>query len=127
MATRTGGRPSGASHGSQAYVPDAGELVWFSFSPQAGREQAGTRPGLVLSSRAYNARAGLCLVCTITSQAKGYPFEVDLPGELPVQGVVLSDHVKSTDWQARNAVYAGEAPAEVLAQVRAKLKPLLGI
>jgi len=84
MAKRIGGRPSGASRGSRAYVPDTGELVWFSFSPQAGREQAGRRPGLVLSSRAYNARAGLCLVCSVMAQSKGYPFEVDLPGGLPV-------------------------------------------
>jgi mRNA interferase MazF len=104
-----------------------GDLVWFSFSPQAGREQAGRRPALVLSPRSYNGNTGLCLVCPVTAQAKGYPFEVVLPEGLPVQGVVLGDHVKSADWQARNAEHVGSAPAEVLAQVRARLGPLLGM
>lgn len=126
MTKRIGDRPLAGSRGSRAYVPDAGHLVWFSFSPQAGREQAGRRPGLVLSPRTYNVRAGLCIVCPVTAQAKGYPFEVDLPEGLPVQGVVLSDHVRSADWQARNAVYAGDVPVEVLSQIRAKLKPLQG-
>src|SRR5262249_45281579 len=98
MAKRTGGKRSGASPGSGGYAPDAGDLVWLSFSPHAGREQAGRRPGLVLSPRAYNEKAGLCLVCPVTNQAKGYPFEVALPGGLAVGGVVLSDHVKSADW-----------------------------
>jgi mRNA interferase MazF len=101
--------------------------VWFSFSPQAGREQAGRRPALVLSPSSYNERAGLCIICPITSQAKGYPFEVPLPGGLPVSGVVLSDHLKSADWRVRSAQYAGVATAEVLAEVKAKLKPLLGM
>ena len=105
----------------------AGHLVWFSFSPQAGREQAGRRPALVLSPQSYNERAGLCLICPITSQVKDYPFEVPLPDGLPISGVVLSDHLKSTDWRAHSAQYAGLAPAEVLAEVRARLKPLLGM
>jgi mRNA interferase MazF len=126
MKKRTGARPPGGSLGNSAYVPDVGDLVWFSFSPQAGREQAGRRPALVLSPRAYNIKTSLCLVCPITGQAKGYPFEVELPNGLPVQGVVLSDHVKSADWKARQAEYIGSAGAEVLQQVCAKLKPLLG-
>ncbi len=109
------------------YVPDTGDLVWFSFSPQAGREQAGRRPGLVISPRVYNARTGLCLVCPVTGQAKGYPFEVELPEGLPVEGVVLSDHLKSADWQERKAERIGAVPAEVLDEVRAKLRPLLGM
>jgi mRNA interferase MazF len=127
MKKPTGARPSGGSPGSAAYVPDIGDLVWFSFSPQAGREQAGRRPALVLSARSYNAKSGLCLICPVTGQSKGYPFEVELPDGLPVQGVVLSDHVKSADWQERKAAYLGSAPAAVLHQVRAKLKPLLGM
>ncbi|MGC8644421.1 MAG: endoribonuclease MazF [Isosphaeraceae bacterium] len=126
MKKRTGGKPSGAKHGKHQYVPDAGHLVWFSFSPQAGREQAGRRPALVLSPRSYNAPAGLCVICPITSQVKEYPFEVPLPDGLPVAGVVLSDHLRSADWRARSAEYAGNAPAQVLSEVRAKLKPLLG-
>ena len=81
---------------------------------------------MVLSPRVYNERAGLCAVCPVTSRAKGYPFEVALPAGLDVSGVVLSDHIKSADWQVRNAEYLCPAPAEVLAEVRAKLKPLLG-
>lgn len=127
MAKRTGGRPSDAKRGSGGYVPDVGDLVWCSFSPQAGREQAGRRPALVLSPRSYNTKAGLCLLCPVTGQAKGYPFEVSLPPGLPVQGVVLGDHLKSADWQARTVEMIGSVPAEVLAQVRARLRPLLGI
>jgi mRNA interferase MazF len=107
-------------------VPDSGDLVWFSFSPQAGREQAGRRPALVLSPRGYNSKSGLCVVCPVTSQAKGYPFEVLLPTGLALAGVVLSDHVKSADWQVRDAEYADVAPPEVVEEVRAKIKPLLG-
>jgi mRNA interferase MazF len=127
MKKRTGGNPSVKKHGKEAYVPDAGHLIWFSFSPQAGREQAGRRPALVLSPRGYNARAGLCLLCPITSQIKGYPFEVAIPDGLPFRGVVLSDHLKSADWRARSAGFAGNAPAQILAEVRARVKPLLGI
>jgi mRNA interferase MazF len=126
MKKRTGAKPSAEKHGRQIYVPESGELVWFSFSPQAGREQAGRRPALVLSPRSYNARAGLCLLCPITTQIKGYPFEVAIPDGHPISGVVLSDHLRSADWRARSAERAGIAPAEVLAEVRAKLKPLLG-
>ena len=125
MARRIGGRRSGARHGEHAFVPDAGDLVWLSFDPQSGR--AGRRPGLVLSAGSYNASAGLCLICPITSQAKGYPFEVTLPDRLAVQGVVVADHVKSADWRQRRMAYIAKAPLSVLDEVRAKLKPLLGV
>ena len=108
------------------YIPDRGHLVWLSFEPHAGREQAGRRPALVLSPAAYNARARLALVCPITSQVKGYPFEVALPGGLPIAGVVLADHLKSVDWEARRAELIGEAPANVMREVLGKLGPLLG-
>jgi mRNA interferase MazF len=81
---------------------------------------------LILSPSSYNARAGLCVICPITSHVKGYPFEVAMPDGLPVSGVVLSDHLKSADWRVRSAEYIGLAPPEVLAEVRAKLKPLFG-
>jgi mRNA interferase MazF len=127
MAKRTGARKKDASPGrGAAHVPGAGDLVWLSFTPQAGREQAGRRPALVLSPRDYNEKTGLCVVCPVTGQAKGYPFEVALPDGLAVTGVVLADHVKSADWHARHAEYAGKAPDEILAEVRGKLKPLLG-
>src|SRR5437016_13183986 len=107
MKRRTGGKPPAEKHGRKSYAPDVGHLVWFSFSPQAGREQAGRRPGLVLSPRPYNGRAGLCLVCPITSHPKGYPFEVELPRGLAVSGVVLSDHLRTADWHAAAQEYAG--------------------
>jgi mRNA interferase MazF len=117
----------GAKHGEGAAVPDAGDLVWLSFTPQVGREQAGRRPGLVLSPRSYNAKVGLCLVCPVTHHAKGYAFEVRLPDELPVQGVVLADHIRSADWQGRGSDPIATVPPEVLDEVRAKLRPLLGM
>ena len=100
-----------------AYVPDRGDLVWMSFDPQAGREHAGRRPGLVLSPRAYNARVGLALLCPVTSQIKGYPFEVALPDGLRVGGVVLSDQVGSLDWRARKAEFIDRAPRSVTQEV----------
>ncbi len=116
-----------ARNGNAArYVPDRGHLVWVSFRPQAGREQAGRRPAVVLSPAAYNGRVGLAIVCPITSQIKGYPFEVALPVGLPISGVVLADHIKSVDWEARRAEPAGEAPEEVLQEIAAKLAPLIG-
>ena len=121
MAKRTGARPSAAKRGDPAHVPNSGDLIWLSFTPQAGREQAGRRPGLVLSPRAYNAKVGLCLVCPVTQQGKGYPFEVALPDGLPVHGVVLADHIKSADWHARGSDHIAAAPAAVLDEVRAKL------
>jgi mRNA interferase MazF len=127
MAKRTGGRPPGAKHGNGSLAPDAGDVIWMSFTPRAGREQAGRRPGLVLSPRSYNAKVGLCLVCPITNQSKGYAFEVSLPKGFPIQGVVLADHVKSADWKERGCEQIATAPGEVLDEVRAKLKPLLGI
>jgi mRNA interferase MazF len=127
MAKRTGAHPSGAKRGDSARIPDIGDLIWLSFTPQAGREQAGRRPGLVLSPRSYNGKVGLCLVCPVTHHAKGYAFEVALPDGLPVQGVVLADHLKSADWQERGSDHIATVPADVLDEVRAKLKPLLGM
>lgn len=127
MAKRIGARPSAARHGDAADIPGAGDLIWVSFSPQAGREQAGRRPGLVLSPLSYNATVGLCLVCPVTHQAKGYAFEVELPAGLPVAGVVLADHIKSADWRQRGGSFIARVSAEVLEEVRSKLKPLLGI
>jgi mRNA interferase MazF len=107
------------------YVPRRGDVVWISLNPQAGREQAGRKPALVLSPQAYNAKVGLALLCPITSQVKGYPFEVALPAGLPVTGVVLSDHVRSLDWRARKAEWAFALPLQTTAEVLAKLQTLL--
>ncbi len=125
MAKTTGGSRSGPKAGS-AYVPETGDVIWLTFTPQAGREQAGRRPGLVLSPSAYNRKTSLCLVCPITSKIKGFPFEVILPQECTLQGVILTDHVRSADWQARKAVYVETVSDQILDEVRAKLQALIG-
>ena len=86
---------------ARSYVPERGDLVWLQFNPQAGHEQSGLRPALVVSSTTYNEKTGLAIFCPITNQVKGYPFEVKLPAGLKVTGAVLSDHVKNLDWKAR--------------------------
>jgi len=111
---------------SGGYVPERGELVWLDFDPQAGREQAGRRPALVVSPKSYNARSGLALFCPVTSRVKGYPFEVGLPEGSVVSGVILADQVRSLDYRQRRAELAGQAPAAVLGEVRAKLRALIG-
>ncbi len=109
-----------------AFVPDVGDFVWLTFDPQAGREQAGRRPALVLSPRIYNAKSGLALACPVTNQVKGYPFEVAAPASVGATGVILTDHVKSVDWKARRAEPLGRCPDDVMDEVRARLAPLLG-
>src|SRR3954449_9552090 len=108
-----------------AYVPERGEAIWITLTPQAGHEQAGRRPALVLSPASYNGKVGLALLCPITSQIKGYPFEVRLPDGLPVAGVVLADQVKALDWRARQAERICMAPPATLDEVAAKLAALL--
>lgn len=110
---------------SARYVPDAGDIVWLQFDPQAGHEQAGHRPALVLTPAAYNGRRGMMLCCPMTSRIKGYVFEVVVPGDTP--SAVLADQIKSVDWVARRAERKGVAPPGVLAETRAKLKALLGV
>src|SRR5438067_4938950 len=95
----------------ELYVPERGDVVWLAFDPQAGHEQAGRRPAIVLSPAVYNGRSGLALCCPITSQVKGYPFEVAIPPGLSIAGVILADQVKSLDWRARRATPAGRLPA----------------
>lgn len=108
-----------------AYTPERGDAVWLSFNPQAGHEQVGHRPALVLSPAAYNGRVGLAIFCPITSQIKGYPFEVLIPDGLGVSGAVLSDQVKSLDWRARKAQFICKLPDDVVEQVLQKLATLL--
>jgi len=108
-----------------AYVPERGDVVWISFNPQAGHEQAGRRPAIVLSPKAYNRKVGLAILCPVTSQVKGYPFEVRLPAEMSVKGVILSDQVKSLDWRVRKAEFIEALPEEVIGEVLAKLGTLL--
>ncbi len=112
---------------TSSYVPDTADLIWLNFSPQAGREQAGRRPAVVLSPAAYNSKSNLAIVCPITNQQKGYPFEVVLPKGLAISGVILADHVRSLDWRERRAEKAGTIPRRVLEEVRDRLARLLGI
>lgn len=107
-------------------IPQPGDLIKVDFDPQAGSEQAGWRPGLVVSEAAYNARSSLALICPITSHIKGYPFEVPLLEDCALHGVVLADHLKSADLKARGAKYIGVAPKEVLDTVRSYIALLIG-
>ncbi|MGZ9221175.1 MAG: endoribonuclease MazF [Anaerolineales bacterium] len=108
-----------------AYVPERGNVVWITFTPQAGHEQAGRRPAVVLSPKTYNGKVGLALLCPITTQVKGYPFEVAIPDGLPVSGVILSDQVKSLDWKARRAEKACYLPEEVMTHVLQRVRALI--
>jgi mRNA interferase MazF len=109
-----------------SYVPDRGDLVWLEFTPQAGSEQRGRRPALVLSPKNYNGKVGLALFCPVTTKIKGYPFEVELPDGSAVGGVVLSDQLKSLDWQSRKVKFIEHASSDVMAMVIARVLPLLG-
>jgi mRNA interferase MazF len=109
-----------------AYVPDVGDVVWLEFHPQAGHEQAGRRPALVMSPSLYNGKTGLMICCPLSTRIKGYPFEV--PTRVGGQaGVVLSDQVKSLDWKVRRARKKGSVPESVVLEVRARIKALLVI
>jgi mRNA interferase MazF len=110
---------------SQTYVPQCGDVVWVTLNPQAGHEQAGRRPAVVLSPENYNGKIGLAILCPITNQVKGYPFEVLIPAGLPVAGAILSDQVKSLDWHARNAEFVCTLPTETISEVLQKLVTLL--
>jgi mRNA interferase MazF len=110
---------------AHSYIPDKGDIVWLDFDPQTGHEQAGRRPAVVLSVGAYNGTTGLALVCPVTNRSKGYPYEVGLPPETPVTGVVLADHVKSVDWQARRAAFIGKVGQDVLDQILDRVAAIL--
>ncbi len=112
---------------AREYVPDAGDVVWVDFTPQVGHEQAGRRPAVVLSPRIYNEKAGLAVLCPVTSQVKGYPFEVALHAGLPLRGAILADQLKSLDWRQRRAEKSGKISAAILEQVRRRVATLLGL
>ena len=109
-----------------AYIPDRGDAIWLHFDPQAGHEQAGRRPALVLSPAAYNGRVGLALLCPITNHIKGYPFEVLLPADQPITGAILADQVKSLDWRVRRAEHICTLPQPTVLAVLLRLETLLG-
>lgn len=106
-------------------MPEQGDAVWLTFDSQAGPEQSGRRPAIVLSPRAYNVRAGLAIFCPVTNQVKGYPFEVVLPGDLPLEGAVLADQVRSLDWHARRVSRICKLPRDTMNEILGKLEPLL--
>jgi len=109
----------------RAYVPECGDVVWITLNPQAGREEAGRRPAVVVSPQSYNGKVGLAIFCPVTGQIKGYPFEVLIPSGLPVAGAILSDQVKSLDWRARKAELICALPARTISEVLEKLATLL--
>jgi len=110
---------------SKRYIPDRGDVVWLTFTPQAGHEQAGRRPALVISPVLYNKKVGLAIFCPITSKVKGYPFEVKIPKGLKVGGVVLSDQVKSMDWRARKATFHCKVSDDIFSEVVQKIGALI--
>ena len=109
----------------EKYIPLRGDIVWLEFNPQAGHEQAGRRPALVISPKIYNQKAGLALFCPITSQIKGYPFEVKIPANLKIEGVILCDQIKSLDWKMRKAKKICKIPSNTLDDVIARIKTLI--
>ncbi len=111
----------------RSYIPERGDIVWLNFTPQSGHEQMGKRPAIVLSPKQYNAKVGLAVFCPITSHKKGYPFEVAIPQKLKINGVILSDQIKSLDWKARTARFVDRVPESVINECSLKLKALLVI
>ena len=112
---------------SGEYCPEAGDFIWIDLDPTVGHEQSGRRPAIVLSPRSYNAAAGLCVFCPITSRVRNYPFEAMLPDNAGLNGVVLADQPRSISWEKRPIRHAGRASAIVLTEVRERLAVVLGI
>ena len=108
-----------------SYIPEVGDIIWLEFDPQAGHEQAGHRPAVVLTPKAYNQATGLLICCPLTTKIKGYPFEVTIEG-IP-QNVALSDQVKSLDWKARKAKHKGSVSQAELETIKQKIGLLLAI
>lgn len=107
------------------YCPDRGDIVWLDFDPQSGHEQKGRRPAIVVSPKIYNSKTGLALFCPITNQVKGYPFEVMLPSNLDVTGVIIADQIKSLDWKVRNVEFIVRAPKNILNETMNKFSTLI--
>ncbi|MGB5218022.1 MAG: endoribonuclease MazF [Smithella sp.] len=112
---------------SGKYIPARGDVIWLSFNPQSGHEQSGHRPAIVITPREYNEKAGLALCCPITSKIKDYPFEVRINIKGKIDGVILSDQVKSLDWQERQARYIAAAPRDVLYETIEKMNLLINL
>ena len=106
-----------------SYIPDRGDIIWLKFDPQKGHEQKGRRPGIVLSKKEYNQKSNLAIICPITSKIKDYPFEVRINSI--IQGVVLSDQIRSIDWKSRNAAFIEKIPEEILKEILENIDLLL--
>jgi mRNA interferase MazF len=106
-------------------IPERGDLVYLDFNPQSGHEQAGRRPGIVLSPKTFNLATGFVVVCPITNREKGYPFEIVLPVGLHMEGVVLADQVKSLDWRSRNIYIKDRVPQNVIDEILDKIHTFL--
>ncbi len=119
----TGAKRVGKRSGK--YVPEKGDVLWLQFSPQAGHEQAGKKPAVCLSPKLYNEKTDLGLFCPITSKQKGYPFEVHLPEDFPVKGVILADQIRNLDWKSRKASFIARLPENTLKEVLEKIQLLL--
>ena len=119
------GRRAGGVVSRRGYVPERGDVVWMMFGPQAGHEQSGPRPGVVMSSSIYNGKTGMALCCPITSHVKGYPFEVLVPAGLKTSGAILADHIRNIDWKMRRAEYLCKLPDKALEEVTGKILSLL--
>ncbi len=111
--------------GKNLYIPNRGDIIWLDFAPLTGREQAGHRPAIVISPKEFNDLSSLVFVCPITSKVKGFSFEVALTEETTTEGVVLIHHLRSVDWKARKIKFIEQAPASVINEICAKLKPLM--
>lgn len=125
MADHKAKRPSKPGGQAEIYVPEAGDFVFLDFQPQAGHEQAGRRPALVVSPKAFNERTGLALVCPVTNTVRGWPFEAPIPVEAAITGVVLADQVRSLDWRARNARFYSKAPRDTFTQTLGLVKSIV--
>ncbi len=125
MARSPRARALAKKPGRPAYVPKRGDAVWLDFDPQAGHEQSGRRPAVILSSRSYNTKVGLAIVCPITTHRKGYPFEVSIPVTAAIEGVVLSDQLKSLDWRRRSAAFICSLPRDAVREILNKVSVLL--
>ncbi len=112
---------------SKQYIPDCGDIVWLTFTPQSGHEQAGRRPAVVISPLVYNEKTDLAIFCPITNQVKGYPFEVSIPENSGIDGVILSDQVKSLDWKSRKAEFICKLPKPSLEETMSKIRALLNL
>jgi mRNA interferase MazF len=112
---------------ADTYIPRYGDAVWITLNPQAGHEQTGRRPALVLSPEDYNKKTGLAIFCPITNQIKGYPFEVTIPEGLPLKGAILADQVKNLDWRVRNTEFICTLPNEIISEALVRLGTLISL